>query len=268
MRLKAPSFLALGALVGLVIVYATDQVVPASSPREAQLRLWLAARATGITVYLLLSLQVLLGLVLSHPVNQTTWKLSKRLYPWHENLLVFVLAFIGAHIVGLILDPYAGVSVAGAFVPGLSSYRSAPVALGTLALYALLATGLTARYTRLLPPGVWLKLHRLTLVVWILGWAHGVLSGTDSDALRPMYVASGVAMVAAAAYRYWVARKARRSFATSLPGALPAAAGHRREASPVGPTTAPAVQAFAAGTVRASVVSHSLVSPSTAEVSR
>ncbi|MGZ6341153.1 MAG: hypothetical protein ACXWMX_04835 [Candidatus Limnocylindrales bacterium] len=216
MRLKGPSSLVLGAIVGLIIVYATDQIVPASSAREAQIRLWLAARATGITTYLLLTAQVALGLILSHPVNQTTWKLSKRLYPWHENLLVFVLAFIGGHIVSLVLDPYAGVSLVGAFVPGLSSYRSAPVALGTLGLYALLVTGLTARYTKLLPPGVWLKLHRLSLLVWILGWAHGLLAGTDSDALRPMYVASGVIVLAAAAYRYWVAKKARRTFSASL----------------------------------------------------
>ena len=36
----------------------------------------------------------------------------------------------------LVADPYAGVGIAGAFIPGMSDYRSAPVALGTLALYA------------------------------------------------------------------------------------------------------------------------------------
>ena len=61
----------------------------------------------------------------------------------------------------IVLDPYAGVGLGGALVPGLSEYRSAPVALGTLALYAFLITTLTARYTKLLPPGVWLTLHRV-----------------------------------------------------------------------------------------------------------
>ena len=103
---------------------ATDQIVPASTAYQAQMRLWLAARASGIVAYLLLTAQVVFGLILSHPTNQTTWKLSKRLFPWHENLWVFVLAFLGVHIVSLILDPYAGVGVAGSFIPGLSSYRS------------------------------------------------------------------------------------------------------------------------------------------------
>jgi hypothetical protein len=117
----------------------------------------------------------------------------------------------------LVLDPYAGVGLLGAFVPTLSSYRSVPVALGTLALYGLVATGLTARYTKLLPPGTWLKLHRLSLLVFLASWLHGVLAGTDSDAFRAMYVATGLLVVTAAAYRYWVTRQRRPTFATSLP---------------------------------------------------
>ena len=118
----------------------------------------------------------------------------------------------------LILDPYADVSVVGAFVPGLSGYRTVPVAVGSVALYALLLTGLTARYTKALPSGWWLKLHRLSLGVFLLSWAHGMLAGTDSDAFRWVYVATGLVVIAAAAYRYWVAKKRRPTFSTSLPG--------------------------------------------------
>ena len=216
MRLNGRAFLVLVALVGLLIVYATDQVVPATSAHQAHVRIWLAARASGVTTFLLLTAQVVLGLVLSHPTNQSTWKLSKRLFPWHENLLVFVVAFVVAHVVTIVVDPYAGVGIAGSLIPGLSSYRSSAVALGTLGLYALLVTGLTARYTSLLPRGVWLKLHRLSLLVFVLGWLHGMLAGTDSVALRPLYVASGLLVLGAAAYRYWVTKKGRPTFASSL----------------------------------------------------
>ena len=209
MRLSGRTFVVLGAVMGLVIVAATNQVVPASSAHQAQLRIWLAARASGITAYLLLTIQVVLGLVLSHPTNQTTWRLSKRLFPWHENAWVFVLAFLGAHIVALVLDPYAGVGIGGVIVPGLSSYRSSAVALGTLALYALLVTGLTARYAARLPAGLWLRIHRLSLVVFGLTWMHGLLAGTDSVGLFPVYLLTGLAVIAAAAYRYWVTRRSR-----------------------------------------------------------
>ena len=217
MRLSGPRFLVLLGLIGLGIVVATDQIVPASSAYQAQMRLWLAARAAGIVSYLLLVGQVGFGLILSHPTNQATWKLSKRLFPWHENLWVFVLAFLAMHVVSIVLDPYAGVGLGGALIPGLSSYRSSPVALGTLAMYALILTGLSARYTRLLPAGFWLKLHRLSIAVFVLSWLHGMLAGTDGTALRLMYLATGLAVLLAAAYRYWVARKARPMFSTSLP---------------------------------------------------
>jgi hypothetical protein len=224
MRLSGRAFIFIVAALGILIVVSTDQIVPASSAYQAQMRLWLAGRATGIAAYLLLTCQVVFGLILSHPVNQSTWKLSKRLFPWHENLYVFVLAFLGAHIVSLILDPYAGVGIGGAFIPGLSSYRTSPVALGTLGLYALLVTGLTARYTKLLPPGFWLRLHRFAIVALVLAWMHGMLAGTDAGALQPMYVVTGTVVLVATAFRYWVAKRRRPTFATSLPHAASRAA--------------------------------------------
>ena len=218
MRLKGHTLVALAAIVILAILYATDQVVPAASAREAQLRIWLAARACGITALVLLTAQVVLGLVLSHPTNQSTWKFSKRLFPWHENLFVFTVSFMAVHVVFLVLDPYAGVGIGGALVPGLSSYRTVPVAVGVVALYALIFTGLTARYPKRLPTGWWLKIHRFSLVVLVAAWLHGVLSGTDTQSFLPIYVASGAAVVAAAAYRYWVVRRART--AAHAPAAL------------------------------------------------
>lgn len=209
MRLHGRSFVLLVALVTLVLVYATGQIAPADTPYQAQLRVWLAARATGIATLALLTLQVLMGLVLSHPTNQTTWKLSKRFFPWHENVLVFIVALLLAHVLTIVIDPYAGVGLGGALLPGLSEYRSAPVALGTLGMYALAVTSVSARYTRLLPAGAWLKLHRLSLVVLILAWLHGLLAGTDSEALRPLYVVSMALVLAAGAHRYWVIRRDR-----------------------------------------------------------
>ena len=217
-RLSGRGALILGAIIALILIYATDQIVPATSERQAQLRLWLAARATGIAAFLLLTVQVALGLVLSHPTNKSTWKLSKRIFPWHEHLWVFVFAFLIVHVVSLVVDPYAGVGLAGALVPGLSAYRSWPVSLGTMALYAFLLTAVTARYTRLLPAGAWLSIHRLALVVWVLTWLHGLLAGTDVDTLRPLYVASGLAIVAAGAYRYWASRQGRPTFTTRPEG--------------------------------------------------
>ncbi len=208
MKLSGRLVVVIFAGLALVIVAATDQILPATSAYQAQVRVWLAARATGLVALVLVALLVVLGILLSHP-EQTQWKLAKRIYPWHEALWVFVLAFLVVHIASIVIDPYAGVGIGGALLPGLSAYRTAPVAVGVLALYALIITALTARYTRLLPTGWWLKLHRLSVVVLALAWAHGVFAGTDSKSLAPVYWGIVLAVVGAAAHRYWIVRRAR-----------------------------------------------------------
>lgn len=220
-RLGGGTLVAIGALAAILVVFATDQVLPASSDHQAQLRGWLAARAAGFMSLILLTFQVVVGLVLSHPTNKSTWKLSKRLFPWHEHAWVFTIAFGAVHVVAIVVDRFANVGLLGTLVPGLSEYRTLPVALGTLAMYALLVTGLTARVTRLLPSGWWLKLHRLSLGVLALAWAHGILAGTDTPAAGQIYGGTFVAVLAAAAYRYWVVRSARPTFASSLPEGHP-----------------------------------------------
>ena len=214
-RLSVRGTLILAGLIGVVLLYATDQILPATTDRQAELRYWMAARATGIVAFLLLTLQIVLGLVLSHPTNRSTWNLSKRIFPWHDHLWVFVMAFLVVHIVSLVIDPKSGVSLGAVVIPGLSEYRSSPVAIGTFALYAFLVTAITARWTKLLPRGAWLALHRLALLIFVMAWMHGVLAGTDTTALGPMYVGAGLFVTFAGAYRYWASRKRKPTFNTS-----------------------------------------------------
>lgn len=209
-------------VIGLLV--ATDQILPATSEYQAQIRIWMAARATGIVGLVLLTAEVLLGVLLSHP-RQPQWKTSKATFPWHESLWVFVFAFLAIHVVSLVVDEYAGVGIGGALVPGLSEYRTVPVALGVIGLYALVVTVITARFTKLLPNGLWLRLHRLSAAVLGLAWMHGVLAGTDTDALRPLYWLIALSVLAGLSYRYWVTRIATRrprSHSAAGAGAEPA----------------------------------------------
>jgi DMSO/TMAO reductase YedYZ heme-binding membrane subunit len=191
------------ALLGLAAIAASGEWSPAVSPEVADLRIWIVARSAGLISFVLVTALTLLGLVLSHPTNRTRWKASRHLFPWHRNLALFTVFFVGVHIAALALDPYAGVGLLGTFVPGLSGYRAPEVALGTLGLYALLLTGLTARFTNLLPAGRWMTVHRVALVAFALSWLHGVGAGTDTAALGWLYALSGAAVVLLAASRYW-----------------------------------------------------------------
>jgi len=206
MRVGAATLVALGAVGALVALSVTDQVLPAASPRVQELRPWIAARALGVTAYLLLALEVGLGLVLSHPRNTAEWRKTKQVFPWHEMLTVFTFAFIGLHVVLLAVDPFAKVGWLGALVPGFSGYRAPAIAVGTVAMYALLFTAVSAKWTRLLPAGWWLKAHRFAAVAFLMTWAHSVLAGTDGGALMPLYTVTGLLILAGVAHRWWTAK--------------------------------------------------------------
>ncbi len=206
MRLSPATLVILGAIAVLVALGVTDQILPAADPRTTELRPWVAARALGVTAYLLLFVDVALGLFLSHPRNTSEWRKTRQVLPWHEMFTVFIGAFLALHVVLLAIDPYANVGVVGALVPGFSAYRPVGVALGTIALYALIITAATAKWTRLLPSGWWLKVHRFAVVVFLATWAHAVLSGTDGGALTPLYLATGLPILAGVAHRWWTAR--------------------------------------------------------------
>jgi predicted ferric reductase len=205
-RVSATALIAIGAIAALVALGVTDQILPAADPRTVQLRPWVAARALGVTAYLLLAAEVALGLVLSHPRNTASWRLTKPVFPWHEMLSMFTGAFLALHVALLAVDPYANVGVVGALVPGFSQYRPPAVAIGSIALYALIVTAATAKWTRLLPSGWWLKVHRFAAVAFMLAWAHAVMAGTDGGALTPLYLATGLPIVAGVAHRWWTAK--------------------------------------------------------------
>ena len=206
MRVGTLTLVSVGALVALVALAVTNQVLPTADPRVTDLRPWIAGRALGVTAYLLLALQVGLGLVLSHPRNTAAWRTTRQVLPWHELVTVFVWAFLILHIVLMAIDPWANVGWVGALVPGLSEYRMPAIAIGTVAVYAMLFTAITAKWTKLLPAGWWLKVHRLSALVFLATWVHSVLAGTDTGALTPLYLATGLPILLGVAHRWWTSR--------------------------------------------------------------
>ena len=136
---------------------------------------------------------------------------------------MFTGAFIALHSALLAIDPYAGVGLLGALVPGLSGYRPPAIAIGTVASYAFIVTAVSAKWTKLLPSGWWLRIHRLAAVVFVLAWTHALLAGTDGGALLPLYLVTGVPVLAGVAHRWWTAkaRPVRRAASTGAAVQMP-----------------------------------------------
>ena len=174
---------------------------------------WLTGRALGIAAYLALTALVTFGVWMRHP-----WRLR---YPVlhaetrlrvHATLATATLALVAGHLAVLASDRYAGVGWVGAVVPFRASYRPTAVALGVLAMLFLVVVFASARAAGRVGARHWLVSHRLAAVNFALVWFHGVLAGTDTSALRLLYVLTGGVVVFVVLTRYALARRAPREW--------------------------------------------------------
>ena len=154
--------------------------------------LWYTGRALGIAGYVALFGLVALGLLIRHP-----WSLNHRILhaetrlKTHATLGIATVVLILGHLIFLASDRYAGVGWIGALIPGHAHYRPVAVGLGVAAFETMIAIALTARFAGRRGTKHWLLFHRLAIVTFAMTWFHGVLAGTDTAALRILYVATG-----------------------------------------------------------------------------
>lgn len=172
---------------------------------------WLTGRALGIAAYLALTALVVLGVWIRHP-----WRLRRPLVHSetrlrvHATLATASLVLVAGHLVSLASDKYAGVGWIGAFVPFRAVYRPTAVSLGVIAMLFMVLLFVTARSAGRVGARHWLAYHRLAGVNFVLVWFHGVMAGTDTAALRWLYVGTGGFVVFLTLTRYVMGRRTHR----------------------------------------------------------
>ena len=169
---------------------------------------WILGRSLGLASYLALAAMVVLGLWLRHPWRPRLGRPSATGILWaHVTLAAGTVVLVAGHLTALALDRYAGVGWTGVFVPWGAHYRPTPSALGTLALYALVLVAGTAALAGSIGRRVWFPLHTVSVLVFCLALAHGMLAGSDAYALRWVYVATGALVLVLQATR-WIGARA------------------------------------------------------------
>ncbi len=156
---------------------------------------WEAARAAGFTAYLLLTLSVVAGLLLSG-----RWR-GSRLTPFvtnelHRFVTLLAVTFTGIHVAVVWLDPFTHFGLRDMLVPFAAAYRPFWTGLGITALYLLLAVWISSLLRKRIRYAVWRRLHVLAFAVYLLTTVHGIGAGTDAG--EPWSVAlylGGVALV-------------------------------------------------------------------------
>ncbi|HUY30292.1 MAG TPA: hypothetical protein VMV02_04785 [Acidimicrobiales bacterium] len=175
---------------------------------------WITGRALGVASYFALTGLVLLGTWMRHPWRFAVPALhGETRLRTHAALGVATIVLVAGHLVSLAADRYAGVGWWGALVPGMSHYRTLPVALGVVAFLALVAIGATAGLAGARGTRHWLAVHRASVATFAAVWVHGLFAGTDARTLRVVYVVTGLAVVAVVATRHAARPAARRVLA-------------------------------------------------------
>jgi methionine sulfoxide reductase heme-binding subunit len=186
------------AVVVLVLVLAGSLVVGSlvgthgRTLVHSKMLPWILGRTFGLASYVALTAMVVLGIWLRHPWRSRFPGPAPASILWaHVTLAASTLTLLAGHLTALALDRYAGVGWTGVFVPWGATFRPTGVALGTFALYALLIVAGTAALAGSIGRRVWFPIHTVSVVVFCLTLAHGVMAGSDGYALRWAYVASG-----------------------------------------------------------------------------
>jgi hypothetical protein len=173
---------------------------------------WIVGRACGLAAYLALVVLVVFGMWLRHPWrHRFRWPHAEQQFRLHAAMGVAVVALVGAHIVALVLDSYAGVSWLAVVVPWKATYRPTAVSIGVFALYGLVAISATARIGGRAIGRQWRRVHWIAVPTLALVWFHGIYAGADAPRLRMFYAVTGLLVVAVAATRAFGEATIRRT---------------------------------------------------------
>ena len=143
---------------------------------------WLVSRASGIVALGLVTIAVLLGLTMSTKLLRLP-RVGPTLMRLHQHVALVGFVAIALHGLALLGDPWLRPGLRGLTVPFAMSYRPLFTGLGVLAGYLAVLLGLSFYARRRIGVKRWRRLHRATVLVWVLGVVHTLGAGSDAATL-------------------------------------------------------------------------------------
>ena len=184
------------SLLGLFSLAVIGYYLPAASSKAY----WFVSRSSGVIAYLLITVSVLWGLVQSGALFRP------RVPPLlalglHNYLSLAGLALAALHGLILLGDSYTRFSLQQVMTPFMSTYRPIPVGLGIVGFYLMLLLSVSFYLRRWIGQKSFRLLHYGSFGAFALVTLHGVLAGTDSGPLWPLYALSLILVLGLTALR-------------------------------------------------------------------
>ena len=176
---------------------------------------WNIARAGGWTAYILLTLAVIVGLLLSTQIQSPSrWPrlINNEL---HNFLSLLSTIFLGVHILAVWIDPFTHFGWRDILIPFVSTNRPFWMAMGIVALYSGIAIGISTLLRPYIGYAWWRRLHVLTLGIYIIATIHGIGTGSDTQTWWAfgLYAVSAVTVGTLLWHRISLARNKKRTAA-------------------------------------------------------
>jgi sulfoxide reductase heme-binding subunit YedZ len=182
---------------------------------------WYIARASGISLYLLLWASTMLGLGLSTHFLDGILERSA-VFSLHAYLTALALAFLGLHMLALGADQYTAFTLADLLIPFHAGVREPWTGFGIVAGLLLAGISLSFPMRKLTGYRFWRKAHWLTLPLMLIGFMHGIGAGSDSGtlAMALLYGITGALFCFLVLYRALRGRRHRALLVTNAPPPL------------------------------------------------
>ncbi len=169
---------------------------------------WYLSRAAGFTAYLLLFLNVALGLGMTSKSSDSIL-MRWRVFDLHQFTALVAIAVLGLHIFSLLGDRYFNFSILQLLVPFATPYRASWTALGVIGFYSLLVITASFYVRKYIGYRTWRVIHYVTFGTFAIAMVHGVLAGTDTSQpwAQLVYVTTGLVIAVFTVYRFAAAKK-------------------------------------------------------------
>lgn len=192
----------------LISIYAVTELTPLLPIAKGLMSIvngklaWYFTRAGGIVAYILLTISMAWGLILSTKISKE-YTPAPAVLALHNAVSWVAIAIGMLHALALMMDTYYTYSLFDILIPFIGPYRAGWVGLGILSLYTMFVSSASFAWITWLGQRGWRMIHYTTFPMFGLATLHGLMAGTDSWHLgtTAMYASSTLLVLFLINYR-------------------------------------------------------------------
>jgi ferredoxin-NADP reductase len=139
---------------------------------------WLASRAAGVVALLCIAVSVGVGLAMA---SRLAPRSARGLLSIHQQTALAGLVAIAVHGITLLGDRFLSPSLGDIAIPFTSEHEPLWTGLGVTGGWLAAVLGLSYWIRNRMGAGLWRRLHKATILVYVLSVAHTLGAGTDAS---------------------------------------------------------------------------------------